>query len=111
MGLINSLRFRVDLYGLGPFVNELGEDDLDYAKVKTLWADINVVSGAQKEAPGNSVFAEVTHKITVRIEAAREITTDMYFIHQGQRYDIKYFYPHYKHRDRMELYCRLEVGK
>lgn len=111
MGLTNDLRFRVDLYGSESKTNEMGEDDIRYKKIKTVWAGIKVTSGAERSAPDGSVFAEVTHKITLRTEAAEGITPDMYFIYKNQRYNIKYMYPHYKYRDRVEFYCKLEVGK
>ena len=58
--------------------------------------------------PGDTVRAEVTHKLTIRPRSCR-LTTATYFVYEGQRYDVLYWQPHYKRRDRLEVMLKLVV--
>ncbi|WP_066452674.1 phage head closure protein [Anaerotruncus rubiinfantis] len=109
MNLASRLNCRVDLYGKKEAKNNLEEKTYDYVKIKTLWAEVRPVSGSQYPISGGMLYAEITHKITIRAESATELTNDMYFLFRGQRYDVKYFMPNYRQRDRVEIYCRLVV--
>lgn len=107
--LNEDLNCRVALYGKIERVNALKEKVYDYEKIKALWAEVLPTTGNQQELAGGMMYADITHKITVRTESAPDLTNDMYFLFRGQRYDVKYFMPNYKIRDRVEVYCRLVV--
>lgn len=109
MGLTNDLRYKIAVYSKRPFVNTLGEDDVRYEQTGAVYAGIRVTRGRENSAPGETVFAEITHVVTIRRDAIPDLTNDMYFVFRGQRYDVKYFYPHFKYRDRVEIYCTLRV--
>ena len=43
---------------------------------------------------------EISNKLTIRPRSCK-LTTATYFVYEGQRYDVLYWQPHYKRRDRM----------
>lgn len=47
-------------------------------------------------------------KLTIRPRSCR-LTTATYFVYEGQRYDVLYWQPHYKRRDRLEVMLKLVV--
>ncbi len=109
-GLSSRLKNRIDVYGKVPYINELGEDDFKYEKIKSVWAEITVQKGTLKDGQGNTTYADIDHKIVVRTGAIPDLANDMYFMYKGQRYDIKYFNPNYKYQDSIEIFCSLVVS-
>lgn len=109
MSLSNRLKNKIDVYGRIQIKNELDEIDFDYRKIKSIWAEVTPQSGRNISGNGNTVYAEISHKFTIRSNALKEISNDMYFIFKEQRYDIKYYNPNYKYRDSIDVFCILEV--
>lgn len=107
--LAERLNCRVILYEGSETENELGEKDFTYHRIKSLWAEILPLSGRQLNGEGNTCFEEITHKFTIRSNVVSVLKNDMYFVFMGQRYDIKYFQPNYKYKDRIEVFCIQEV--
>lgn len=107
--LCSRLNSKVALYAKKEITNELGEKDYQYQKIKTIWAEVLPQSGNEKIGQGNTIFAEISHKFTIRAKAIANLSNDMYFIFDKQRYDIKYFQPNYKWHDRIEIFCKLVV--
>lgn len=101
------LNCRVELWEARETENELGQLDMEHMRLCGLWAEVLPVSGTEKSLPAGSLYAEVSHKITIRPRGG--LKPGMYFIYNGQRYDIKWFMPNYQKKDRLELYCRLVV--
>jgi head-tail adaptor len=106
--LASQLIHRIAAYGKVEFKNELGEKDYRYEKIKSIWSRITALSGSVKDGDGHTEYADITHRITIRVSAI-ELTKDMYFIYKGQRYDVKYFNPNYKYKDRIEIMVSLVV--
>lgn len=107
--LSERLNCRVALYSRQETKNELGELDFNYTEFKKLWAEIKPQGGDEKAGQGNTVVAEISHKFVIRANAIPGLANDMYFLFKGQRYDILYFNPNYKHRDSVEVFCKLVV--
>ena len=108
MSLSNDLRHRLTVFNQQPFTNDIGETDYQYAPCGTIWGALTVVSGRTDTLPGETVRADVTHKLTIRPRACK-LTTATYFEYQGQRYDVQYWQPHYKRRDRLEVLLKLVI--
>lgn len=107
-----DLRNRVELLQRVQGANELGETTYDYQPFdppKKIWSQIVPISGRTETLPGEVDRVAVTHRITVRRGAARELTTDMRFMYRGQAYQVIYFYPNYKHNAWVEIFCKLVV--
>ena len=96
------------MFNKQPFTNDIGESDYEYAPDGTIWGALTVVSGRTETLPGETERAAVTHKLTIRPRACR-LTTSTYFEYQGQRYDVQYWQPHYKRRDRLEVFLKLVI--
>ena len=114
MSLSSQLRNRVTLYGRTAKTNTLNEIDYTYAPVAELWAEIlparsGGASAEMHELPGDMTYTEATHKVVIRTGGPK-VTADMYFMCRGSKLDILYSYPHYKLRDRVEIFCREDVG-
>ncbi len=109
--LASTLNCRIDVHAKTPTKNVLGETTFNYPKTKSVWAEIIPSGGTQKDGQGGMVYAEITHRIIIRAGAIPDLANDMYFMFKGQRYNIKYFFPNYRLRDRVEIYCSLVVGK
>lgn len=109
MNLASKLRNRIDVYSKVEYENELGEVDYKYEELKTVWAEISPQSGNIKQGQANTSYADISHKIVIRLNSIPNLSNDMYFMFKGQRYDIKYFNPNYKYKDRIEIMCSLVV--
>lgn len=107
--LSKRLNCLIDVYGKTQIENELGEVDYDYSKLKSVWSGILPTGGTLKTTEGNYIYAEVSHKITIRANAIPNLTNDMYFMYKGQRFDIKFTQPNYKYKDSIEIMCGLVV--
>ena len=109
MNLSSRLNCRIDVYGKVEKTNVLNEKEYDYAKLKSVWAEVLPQSGSMNNGEVNTRFADISHKFTIRKNAISGLDSDMYFMYQGQRYDIEYFNPNYKLGDRIEIFCNLVV--
>lgn len=111
MATANDLTCRVHVYHPTASENALGETSFTHSHLKDVWAGITVSNGAQKTEPGNTVFAEITHRVRLRSNAVPGLCKEMYFMYAGNRYDILYIQPYYRDRGFVECLCRLVVGK
>ena len=109
MNLSSRLKNKIDVYGRVKYTNKLDQIDYKYEKVKSVYSEITVQNGTVKDGQGNTIYADISHKIVIRNNAIPSLTKDMYFIFDGQRYNIKYFVPNYKYRDSIEIFCNLVV--
>ncbi len=109
MDLSNRLNNRIDVYSKVEFENVLLEKDYKYEKSSSIWAEITPMSGTEKTGQANTKYADISHKIVIRDKAIPNLSNDMYFMFKGQRYDIKSFYPNFKFRDSIEIFCSLVV--
>jgi len=107
--LSERLTNRIDVYGKIEFKNELLEKDYKFDKIKSVWAEVATGNGVLKSLPGNTSYANISHKITIRSKSIPNITKDMYFMFKSQKYDIQYFNPNYKYQDCIEIFCSLVV--
>jgi len=107
--LAERLTNRIDVYGKVKYINELDEIDYRFEKFKSIWSEIVATGGTLKTGRGDTIYANVTHKITVRNKAIPNLTNDMYFMYQGLRYDIEFFEPNYKYKDAITIMCNLVV--
>ncbi len=109
MSLSDRLNCRIDVYGKAQTENELNEMDFEYRKIKSIWAEITPQTGREVNKKGNTLYSEVSHKFTIRINAIKKLTNDMYFVFRDQRYDIKYYNPNYKYRNCIDVFCILVI--
>jgi len=103
------LKNRIDIYAKRENKTEFGELTYNYEKTASVWAEITPKTGKENTLDGNSIQVSVTHKVTVRNGSIKEPRNDMYFVFKGQRYEVLYFMPHYRHNDLIEFYCKLII--
>lgn len=106
--LVNDLKYPVKLYGSKADINELNEDCYTPEYIKGLWADITPTAGKNTTLPGDVEGTEITHLFVVRSSAMPTKLIEPYFEYGGEKYHVKYIYPHFKQRDRLQVYCKRE---
>ena len=77
--------------------------------VKKVWAEIVPLGGRLEPIAENVRVAELSHRITIRKGALEALSNEMEFEYEGQRYEVKYFQPHFKVKDSIEVFTRLVV--
>lgn len=107
--LASRLSNKIDVYGKIKFINELDETDYRWDKIKSVWSEIIPTGGSLKTGQGDTIYADITHKITIRNNAIPNLTNDMYFMYKKLRFDINFFQPNYKYKDSIECMCNLVI--
>lgn len=107
--LSKKLNNRINVYSKETDYNSIGELDYKYTFLKRIWAEIKPIRGIERTGQADMVYSEVTHKITIRSNSLNELTNDMYFIFNSQRYDVMYFMPNYKYKNYIEIFCLLRI--
>lgn len=77
--------------------------------VKKIWAEIVPIGGRLESVAENIKAAELSHRITIRKGALTTLSNQMEFEYDGQRFEVKYFQPHFKVKDSIEVFTRLVV--
>lgn len=108
--LARRLRCRVVLYGKQKITNAFNETTYGYAPVRTLWAEILPKSGGIKPTDGEMQYIEYTHVITIRANGAPKVEGDVYLMYGPNRFGVAYAIPHYRYRDRIEIYVKEHRG-
>lgn len=108
--LAARLRNKLTIYSKTAATNEIGEDIFNYSPLKTVWGEILTWGGSNVQATGNTTQESTSHRIIIRSNAVKNLTTDMYFVHKGIRYDIEYFNPSFKYRDFTEILVKRVEG-
>lgn len=80
-----QLRHRVTIQEQAVMVNSFGEQTIDWATVKTVWADIHPLS-AKEALDAQQVQSEVKARITIRYFAG--LVASMRFVHKTTIYNI-----------------------
>lgn len=106
--LVDRLNCRVDVYDKTKSLDTLLETVYTWSKIKSVWAEIIPYRGTNKSV-GDVTDAESTYKITIRINAIKNLNDQMYFKYKGMRFDINYFHPHFKEKNLIELFCDVIV--
>lgn len=109
-GLTTRLRRRATVYSKQEIENEMHEKDFEYAPLKKVWCEITDWGGSNVQGVGNTNKESTSHRIIIRSNAIKDLTTDMYFVHMGIRYDIEYFNPSFKYNDFIEILAKRVGG-
>ncbi len=107
--LAEKLDKKVDVYKKQKIINDIGQTEYNYALFKSVWANIMPTSTKVANYVAETDRAEYTFKFILRENSIKELTRDMYFIYKNQRYNIDYFVPNFKNKDRVEILCKLVV--
>lgn len=105
--LSSMLNRRIDFYKRGKSDrNELGQHVITEEKVCTVWANITPQTGSLLNGrQADTTLTKTTHKITIRPND--KITSDMWIVHNGTRYNILYILDPYEDNERLEIFCEV----
>lgn len=101
----SDLRHRINIIGLVEFENELGEIEKKKDIISSLWASIVSQTASLQKQQTDTILADVTHKIVVRYNSAKEITNDMSIEFKGHVFAIKYILNPYFSNEFLEIFC------
>jgi len=107
MTLASDLRRRLSVFQRVHNVSD-GEDCYEYEEAGRVWGLLSVARARLEPLEGDMERPDVTHKLLLRRGACR-LSTDTYFIYQGQRYDVQYWQPYYRDSDRVEVLLKLVI--
>lgn len=83
--------------------NELGQYDIAAELVDVVYAAITPQTGNMLQGRvADTVLTRVTHKFVIRYRP--DLTTDMYIMYGGQRFDIVYILDPYANHERLEIF-------
>ena len=86
--------------------NRLGQYPVEDKVYATVWAGIVPQTGSLlKGRSADTTLSKTTHKIILRYRD--DITTDMWFVYRGQRYDILYIMDTSLNHERLEIFCEV----
>lgn len=86
--------------------NRLGQYPLTEECKFTVWGNITPQTGSLLNGrTGDTTLTKTTHKISVRYN--KSITSDMWIMYNGERYDILYILDPYEDNERMEIFCEV----
>lgn len=107
--LVEMLDKKIEVYKKQKVINDIGQTEYRYSLYKKVWASIMPTSTKVSNYIAETDRAEYTFKVIIRANTLKDITRDMYFIYKSQRYNIDYFVPNFKNKDRIEIVCKLVV--
>lgn len=103
--MINELNKKIEIYKNSETENQLGQTVLSEEFLKCAWASIKIKSLKEENLVDRATISNTTIIFTLRKKSIKNITRDMFFIFENERYNILYFMPHFKYNNRVEIYC------
>lgn len=97
-------RSHIEVWHNEKVTNELHETTVLPKLFLETWAEVVPQTGKVFKGPVNTLLASVTHKIILRYEAGKSITEDMYIIHEGKKFEIKYILNPYMNNETIEIF-------
>lgn len=90
--LTTRLKNKIIVYAKKSALNEVLETVFKFDVYKSVYGEISNLNGSNNTTIGNVTQYNTTHRIILR-DSNNDITSDMYFMHKGVRYDIEYINP------------------
>ncbi|KQX69233.1 phage head closure protein [Paenibacillus sp. Root444D2] len=108
---VGNLRYKIELWGNVEFTNELLETDTRPEAIKSIWAEVIPQTGNMSKRQGvETIMTNVTHKFVVRYNSGKDITSDMWFLYRGHKFDIRFILNPYFSNEKLEIFCEEVVG-
>lgn len=108
---IGKFRHKLALWGNVEFENELLETDIRPEPIKKIWAEIIPQTGSMSKRQGvETIMTNVTHKIVVRYNSGKDITSDMWVMYREHRFDIRFILNPYFSNETLELFVEEVIG-
>jgi head-tail adaptor len=88
--------------------NRLGQYPVEDTHIETVYGCIIPQTGSLlRGREAETTLSKTTHKIVIRYRT--DITPDMWFIYEGQRYNILYVMDSNLDHERLEIFCEVVV--
>ncbi|MFD4492971.1 phage head closure protein [Lysinibacillus fusiformis] len=101
-----DLRHRIEILTNQKAKNELEETIYKFLPVKKIWAAIIPQTGSLQKQVADTILTNVTHKITVRYNAGKDITKDMRIKYKDHEFEIKYVLNPYFKNETLEIFVQ-----
>lgn len=108
--LAEKLDKKVQVYKKQEVINDLGQTEYQYNFYKNIWANITPLSNKHINYIAETNKIEHNFKFILRENSIKDLSRDMYFIYKNQKYNVDYFVPNFKNKDRIEIICKLVVN-
>ncbi|ACQ52942.1 phage head completion protein [Clostridium botulinum] len=104
-----KLNTLLELWGMVPFKNELGENDTREGKIKDIWCEVIPIGGSVSTISNTEIeYSSVTHKIRCRKLSIKEPSKDMSFKDkEGNKYEVQYFQRDFKKNKFIEFMTKI----
>ncbi len=90
--------------------DKLGQYPVEEQTVDTVWAKVTPMTGSLLTGrAAETELSRTTHKITVRWRP--DLRPDMWFVVEGEIYDILYIMDPYHDHKTLEIFCEVRVGE
>lgn len=104
--LSSMLNTRIEIWHNTTVKNELGQRSFQPALFKKMWAGIIPQTGSLLNGRAADIaLTRTTHKFITRFDSS--VTSDMWIIHNGKRYDIIYVLDPYSNHERNEIFAEV----
>lgn len=98
-------RCKIEIWGNKIQLNELNESEQKETYICTAWAEIIPQTGKMQKGQAQTILTNVTHKIIIRYKACpEEIIPEMWILHNGKKYDVKYAINPYFRNEKWEIF-------
>ena len=99
-----DLKHRINIYANVEYENEIGETSYKFERIKSIWAAIVPQTGTLQKQQADTILTNVTHKIFVRYNAAKDITKDMKIHYKDHEFVIRYILNPYFNNETLEIF-------
>lgn len=88
--------------------DKLGQYPVEEQTVGTVWAKVTPMTGSLLTGrAAETELSQTTHKITVRWRP--DLRPDMWFVVDGEIYDILYIMDPYHDHEKLEIFCEVRI--
>ena len=101
-----NFNHRIDVYGKVEYENAAGETSTRHDKIKSIWAQIMPQTATLQRQQADTILTNVTHKIVVRYNAAKDVTKDMRIEYKGHEFEIRYILNPYFDNETLEIFVQ-----
>lgn len=106
--LSSILQRKIELWGnrKSSEPNRLGQYEIVPQQIKSIWAAVIPQTGSLLQGrAADTTLARTTHKVIIRYD--KNVSEDMWFVIDNNRYDILYILNPYLNNERLEVFTEV----
>ena len=101
-----TLNRKIEIHGKIEYENAAGETAIKHGLLKTIWAQVMPQTAVLQKQQADTILTNVTHKIVVRYNAAKDVTKDMRIKYKGHEFEIRYILNPYFNNETLEIFVQ-----